>query len=163
MLSPKPLNLPPYSAFRSGWLCFVGLNLAGLSRTAHRRWAHQREHATVPRRSLLRGSGIPPNSYSRPLRSNKRCVCAILPGVMGVHVEAWEPGEHSYSLCCACCKLQRFMEWDRKVCRFYAVFDDLKTPQFERRPGGHQKSYQQHAATYIACWEAVRDLVFPCG
>ncbi|CAE7224886.1 EFHC1 [Symbiodinium natans] len=29
---------------------------------------------------------------------------------------------------------RRFMDWDRKVCRFYAVFDDLKTPQFERRP-----------------------------
>ena len=27
----------------------------------------------------------------------------------------------------------RFMEWDRKVCRFYAVFDDVKMPQFERR------------------------------
>ncbi|CAJ1395548.1 unnamed protein product [Effrenium voratum] len=30
--------------------------------------------------------------------------------------------------------MQQFMEWDRKVCRFYAVFDDLSTPQFERRP-----------------------------
>ncbi|CAE8611874.1 unnamed protein product [Polarella glacialis] len=30
--------------------------------------------------------------------------------------------------------MQQFMEWDRKVCRFYAVFDDLSMPQFERRP-----------------------------
>lgn len=30
--------------------------------------------------------------------------------------------------------MQQFMEWDRKVCRFYAVFDDLLLPQFERRP-----------------------------
>jgi len=30
--------------------------------------------------------------------------------------------------------MQQFMEWDRKVCRFYAVFDDLSLPQFERRP-----------------------------
>jgi len=30
--------------------------------------------------------------------------------------------------------MQQFMEWDRKVCRFYAVFDDLGLPQFERRP-----------------------------
>jgi len=30
--------------------------------------------------------------------------------------------------------MQQFMEWDRKVCRFFAVMDDLMTPQFERRP-----------------------------
>jgi len=30
--------------------------------------------------------------------------------------------------------MQQFMEWDRKVCRFYAVIDDLSMPQFERRP-----------------------------
>jgi len=30
--------------------------------------------------------------------------------------------------------MQQFMEWDRKVCRFYAVFDDVSLPQFERRP-----------------------------
>jgi len=30
--------------------------------------------------------------------------------------------------------MQQFMEWDRKVCRFYAVIDDLSLPQFERRP-----------------------------
>lgn len=28
----------------------------------------------------------------------------------------------------------QFMEWDRKVCRFFAVVDDLSTPEFERRP-----------------------------
>jgi Ca2+-binding EF-hand superfamily protein len=30
--------------------------------------------------------------------------------------------------------MQQFLEWDRKVLRFYAVLDDLRTPQFERRP-----------------------------
>lgn len=30
--------------------------------------------------------------------------------------------------------MQQFMEWDRKVCRFYAVIDDLSLPQYERRP-----------------------------
>uniref|UniRef100_A0A7S4RNF6 Calmodulin n=1 Tax=Alexandrium monilatum TaxID=311494 RepID=A0A7S4RNF6_9DINO len=30
--------------------------------------------------------------------------------------------------------MQQFMEWDRKVCRFYAVIDDLTLPQHERRP-----------------------------
>mmetsp|Transcript_39471 Transcript_39471/g.91614 ORF Transcript_39471/g.91614 Transcript_39471/m.91614 type:complete len:744 (-) Transcript_39471:155-2386(-) len=30
--------------------------------------------------------------------------------------------------------MQQFMEWDRKVCRFYAVIDDLGLPQHERRP-----------------------------
>merc|ERR1719324_716248 len=30
--------------------------------------------------------------------------------------------------------MQQFLEWDRKVCRFYAVHDDLSLPQFERRP-----------------------------
>ncbi|EER18874.1 conserved hypothetical protein [Perkinsus marinus ATCC 50983] len=31
-------------------------------------------------------------------------------------------------------RLQQFLENDRKVCRFYAVMDDLKTEQYERRP-----------------------------
>jgi len=30
--------------------------------------------------------------------------------------------------------MQQFLEYDRKVLRFYAVMDDLQTPQFERRP-----------------------------
>lgn len=30
--------------------------------------------------------------------------------------------------------MQQFLEWDRKVCRFYAVVDDVSLPQFERRP-----------------------------
>ena len=30
--------------------------------------------------------------------------------------------------------MQQFMEKDRKVCRFYAIHDDLITGQFERRP-----------------------------
>jgi hypothetical protein len=30
--------------------------------------------------------------------------------------------------------MQRFLEMDRKVLRFFAVMDDLSTPQFERRP-----------------------------
>merc|ERR1719191_2660606 len=30
--------------------------------------------------------------------------------------------------------MQQFMEHDRKVCRFFAVLDDLGTPQYERRP-----------------------------
>ncbi|CAK0894516.1 unnamed protein product, partial [Prorocentrum cordatum] len=30
--------------------------------------------------------------------------------------------------------MQQFMEWDGKVCRFYAVIDDLSTSTFERRP-----------------------------
>jgi len=30
--------------------------------------------------------------------------------------------------------MQQFMEWDGKVCRFYAVIDDLNLPQHERRP-----------------------------
>jgi hypothetical protein len=30
--------------------------------------------------------------------------------------------------------MQQFLEKDRKVLRFYAVMDDLNTPQFERRP-----------------------------
>uniref|UniRef100_A0A0G4HCV0 Calmodulin n=1 Tax=Chromera velia CCMP2878 TaxID=1169474 RepID=A0A0G4HCV0_9ALVE len=30
--------------------------------------------------------------------------------------------------------MQQFMEWDGKVCRFWAVLDDLSTPLFERRP-----------------------------
>mmetsp|Transcript_11597 Transcript_11597/g.27030 ORF Transcript_11597/g.27030 Transcript_11597/m.27030 type:complete len:753 (+) Transcript_11597:141-2399(+) len=30
--------------------------------------------------------------------------------------------------------MQQFLEWDRKICRFFAVVDDLATPQFERRP-----------------------------
>jgi len=30
--------------------------------------------------------------------------------------------------------MQQFLEWDRKVCRFYAIMDDLLLPQFERRP-----------------------------
>jgi hypothetical protein len=30
--------------------------------------------------------------------------------------------------------MQQFMENDRKVCRFFAVLDDLSTPQYERRP-----------------------------
>ncbi|CAD7952611.1 unnamed protein product [Amoebophrya sp. A120] len=30
--------------------------------------------------------------------------------------------------------MQQFMENDRKVCRFYAIVDDLITPQYERRP-----------------------------
>merc|ERR1719353_1814932 len=30
--------------------------------------------------------------------------------------------------------MQQFLEWDRKVCRFFAVQDDLSTPTFERRP-----------------------------
>ena len=30
--------------------------------------------------------------------------------------------------------MQQFMEWDRKVCRYYAIMDDITTPQFERRP-----------------------------
>jgi EF-hand domain-containing protein 1 len=30
--------------------------------------------------------------------------------------------------------MQQFMEWDKKVCRFYAVYDDLSLPSFERRP-----------------------------
>jgi hypothetical protein len=30
--------------------------------------------------------------------------------------------------------MQQFLEKDRKVLRFYAVLDDLSTPQFERRP-----------------------------
>eukprot|EP00929_Paragymnodinium_shiwhaense_P075596 TRINITY_DN3866_c0_g1_i1.p1 TRINITY_DN3866_c0_g1~~TRINITY_DN3866_c0_g1_i1.p1 ORF type:complete len:749 (+),score=212.69 TRINITY_DN3866_c0_g1_i1:118-2364(+) len=30
--------------------------------------------------------------------------------------------------------MQQFLEMDRKVLRFYAIMDDLQTPQFERRP-----------------------------
>jgi hypothetical protein len=30
--------------------------------------------------------------------------------------------------------MQQFLEWDGKVCRFYAVIDDLNTSTFERRP-----------------------------
>merc|ERR1719272_2179619 len=30
--------------------------------------------------------------------------------------------------------MQQFLEWDKKVCRFFAVQDDLSTPTFERRP-----------------------------
>eukprot|EP00929_Paragymnodinium_shiwhaense_P075597 TRINITY_DN3866_c0_g2_i1.p1 TRINITY_DN3866_c0_g2~~TRINITY_DN3866_c0_g2_i1.p1 ORF type:complete len:750 (+),score=214.58 TRINITY_DN3866_c0_g2_i1:92-2341(+) len=30
--------------------------------------------------------------------------------------------------------MQQFLEWDRKVLRFYAVQDDLSMPEFERRP-----------------------------
>merc|ERR1719487_2804933 len=30
--------------------------------------------------------------------------------------------------------MQQFMECDRKVCRFFAVLDDLSTAQYERRP-----------------------------
>jgi hypothetical protein len=30
--------------------------------------------------------------------------------------------------------MQQFMDWDRKVCRFYAVVDDIMTPTYERRP-----------------------------
>merc|ERR1719428_664614 len=30
--------------------------------------------------------------------------------------------------------MQQFMENDRRVCRFFAVLDDLGTPQYERRP-----------------------------
>jgi len=30
--------------------------------------------------------------------------------------------------------MQQFLEWDRKVCRFHAILDDLSMPQFERRP-----------------------------
>jgi len=30
--------------------------------------------------------------------------------------------------------MQQFMEWDRKVCRFFAVHDDVSSPLFERRP-----------------------------
>jgi len=30
--------------------------------------------------------------------------------------------------------MQQFLEWDRKVCRFFAVQDDLTMPTFERRP-----------------------------
>merc|ERR1719487_3218201 len=30
--------------------------------------------------------------------------------------------------------MQQFLEWDRKVCRFFAVQDDLSMPTFERRP-----------------------------
>merc|ERR1719387_3297409 len=30
--------------------------------------------------------------------------------------------------------MQQFLEWDRKVCRFFAVVDDLSLPKFERRP-----------------------------
>lgn len=30
--------------------------------------------------------------------------------------------------------MQQFMEMDGKVCRFYAILDDMNTPQFERRP-----------------------------
>jgi hypothetical protein len=30
--------------------------------------------------------------------------------------------------------MQQFLEWDRKVCRFFAVQDDLSTSTFERRP-----------------------------
>ena len=30
--------------------------------------------------------------------------------------------------------MQQFMERDRKVCRFFAVVDDLQTAQYERRP-----------------------------
>lgn len=30
--------------------------------------------------------------------------------------------------------MQQFMDWDRKVCRFYAVHDDVSSSQFERRP-----------------------------
>lgn len=30
--------------------------------------------------------------------------------------------------------MQQFMECDRKVCRFFAVLDDMNTPQYERRP-----------------------------
>mmetsp|Transcript_81867 Transcript_81867/g.228093 ORF Transcript_81867/g.228093 Transcript_81867/m.228093 type:complete len:747 (+) Transcript_81867:82-2322(+) len=30
--------------------------------------------------------------------------------------------------------MQQFLEWDRKVLRFFAVQDDLSLPQFERRP-----------------------------
>merc|ERR1712193_605659 len=29
---------------------------------------------------------------------------------------------------------QQFMENDRRVCRFFAVLDDVATPQYERRP-----------------------------
>ncbi|KAF4667259.1 EF-hand domain (C-terminal) containing [Perkinsus chesapeaki] len=31
-------------------------------------------------------------------------------------------------------RMQQFLEKDRKVCRFYAVMDDLSTEQYERRP-----------------------------
>lgn len=31
-------------------------------------------------------------------------------------------------------KMLQFMENDRRVCRFYAVLDDLMTAQYERRP-----------------------------
>merc|ERR1712036_61847 len=30
--------------------------------------------------------------------------------------------------------MQSFMEHDRRVCRFFAVMDDLMTAQYERRP-----------------------------
>jgi len=30
--------------------------------------------------------------------------------------------------------MQQYLEWDRKVLRFYAVLDDLQSAQFERRP-----------------------------
>merc|ERR1719428_2638126 len=30
--------------------------------------------------------------------------------------------------------MQQFMENDRKVCRFFAILDDVSTPQYERRP-----------------------------
>merc|ERR1711977_100350 len=30
--------------------------------------------------------------------------------------------------------MQQFLENDRRVCRFFAVLDDVATPQYERRP-----------------------------
>lgn len=57
----------------------------------------------------LGGTGIP--------RTHERLYREVMLG--GGHVNA---------------DMQQFLEWDRKVCRFYAVLDDMSLPQFERRP-----------------------------
>eukprot|EP00747_Dinoflagellata_sp_TGD_P211066 gnl/TRDRNA2_/TRDRNA2_84270_c1_seq1.p1 gnl/TRDRNA2_/TRDRNA2_84270_c1~~gnl/TRDRNA2_/TRDRNA2_84270_c1_seq1.p1 ORF type:complete len:576 (-),score=143.73 gnl/TRDRNA2_/TRDRNA2_84270_c1_seq1:146-1732(-) len=59
---------------------------------------------------VARENNGPPKSYERIYREAQ---------IGGGHVNA---------------DMQQFMEWDRKVLRFYAVLDDLKTTTFERRP-----------------------------
>lgn len=71
----------------------------------------------APKDAFAKTMAKPENSHNALPRNADRLYAEVMLG--GGHINK---------------DMQQFLEWDRKVCRFHAIMDDLSLPQFERRP-----------------------------
>jgi len=74
-------------------------------------------------------NSVPSDAFGASLAKKKQSMAApMLRTAEKMYTEAMLNGGHINA------NMQDFMEKDKHVMRFYAIMDDLQTPQFERRP-----------------------------